>query len=252
MSLEKKIVLVTGGASGIGRATVNRLAVDGAHVIVADLQLELAGEVVNDVTSAGGSAELCELDVANQGAAAAAIKEIVNTHGRLDGAFNNAGITGPTVKLLDIDPAEWARVLAVNLTGVFSCVQAEIAQMVQQESGGSIVNTASICGLVALPHATAYNTAKHGVVGLTKSAALEYGPKNIRVNAVCPGFIDTPMLAQGAGASEEILSGVINSLPMRRIAGAGEVADVVAWLLSAQSSYVTGVAMPIDGGWTAQ
>ena len=252
MSLEKKIVLVTGGASGIGRATVNRLAVDGAHVIVADLQLELAGEVVNDVTSAGGSAELCELDVANQGAAAAAIKEIVNTHGRLDGAFNNAGITGPTVKLLDIDPAEWARVLAVNLTGVFSCVQAEIAQMVQQESGGSIVNTASICGLVDLPHATAYNTAKHGVVGLTKSAALEYGPKNIRVNAVCPGFIDTPMLAQGAGASEEILSGVINSLPMRRIAGAGEVADVVAWLLSAQSSYVTGVAMPIDGGWTTQ
>ena len=252
MSLDKKIVLVTGGASGIGRATVNRLAVDGAHVIVADLQLELAGEVVNEVRSAGGSAELCELDVAKPGAAAAAVKEIVNTHGRLDGAFNNAGITGPTVKLLDIDPAEWARVLAVNLTGVFSCVQAEIAQMAHQESGGSIVNTASICGLVALPHATAYNSAKHGVVGLTKSAALEYGPKNIRVNAVCPGFIDTPMLAQGAGASEEILSGVISSLPIRRIAGAGEVADVVAWLLSAQSSYVTGVAMPIDGGWTVQ
>ena len=105
---------------------------------------------------------------------------------------------------------------------------------------------------MALPHATAYNAAKHGVIGLTKSAALEYGPKNIRVNAVCPGFIDTPMLAQGAGASPEVLEGVLRSVPMRRVAGPEEVADVVAWLLSAQSSYVTGVAMPIDGGWVTQ
>jgi len=252
MSLGNKIILVTGGASGIGRATVNRLALDGAHVIVADTQAELAAEVVTEAKSAGGSAELLEFDVAEPGAAANAVKTIVTTHGRLDGAFNNAGITGPTVKLLDIDPMEWARVLAVNLTGVFSCVQAEIAQMIQQESGGSIVNTASICGLVALPHATAYNSAKHGVVGLTKSAALEYGPKNIRVNAVCPGFIDTPMLAKGAGASETVLNGVINSLPMRRIASPEEVAEAVAWLLSPQSSYLTGVAMPVDGGWTVQ
>jgi len=252
MNLENKIVLVTGGASGIGRATVNRLALDGAHVIVADRQVELSNEVVTEVIQAGGSAEMCELDVAEEGAAAAAIKAIVSSHGRLDGAFNNAGITGPTVKLLDIDPKEWAQVLAVNLTGVFSCVQAEIAQMVQQEAGGSIVNTASICGLVALPHATAYNSAKHGVIGLTKSAAVEYGPKKIRVNAVCPGFIDTPMLAKGAGASQEVLDGVVSQLPIRRIADPSEVADVVAWLMSPHSSYVTGVAMPIDGGWTAQ
>jgi len=252
MSLDNKVVLVTGGASGIGRATVNRLALDGAHVVVADRQVELAGEVVTEVKQAGGSAEVCELDVAEEGAAAAAIQAIVSTHGRLDCAFNNAGITGPTVKLLDIDPKEWARVLSVNLTGVFSCVQAEIAQMVNQETGGNIVNTASICGLVALPHAAAYNSAKHGVIGLTKSAAVEYGAKNIRVNAVCPGFIDTPMLAEGAGQSQEVLDGVISQLPIPRIAGASEVADVVAWLLSAQSSYVTGVAMPIDGGWTAQ
>ena len=252
MSLENKVVLVTGGASGIGRASVNRLALDGAHVVVADRQVALAGEVVAEVGQAGGSAEVCELDVAEEGAAAAAVSAIVATHGRLDGAFNNAGIVGPMVKLLDIEPSEWARVLAVNLTGVFSCVQAEIAQMIKQESGGSIVNTASICGLVALSHAAAYNAAKHGVVGLTKSAAIEYGPKNIRVNAVCPGFIDTPMLAQGAGSNEEVLSGITGSLPIRRIAGASEVADVVAWLLSAQSSYVTGVAMPVDGGWTAQ
>ncbi|MDG1234340.1 MAG: SDR family NAD(P)-dependent oxidoreductase [Pseudomonadales bacterium] len=252
MSVDKKVVLVTGGASGIGHATVNRLASDGAHLVVADRQVELSHEVVREVIQAGGSAEVCELDVAAEGAAAAAVQTIVAKHGRLDCAFNNAGITGPTVKLLDIEPQEWASVLAVNLTGVFSCVQAEIAQMVQQETGGSIVNTASICGLVALPHATAYNAAKHGVIGLTKSAAVEYGPKKIRVNAVCPGFIDTPMLAKGAGASQEILNGVVSQLPIRRIAGASEVADVVAWLLSEQSSYVTGVAMPIDGGWTAQ
>ena len=252
MSVDKKVVLVTGGASGIGHATVNLLASDGAHLVVADRQVELSHEVVREVIQAGGSAEVCELDVAAEGAAAAAVQTIVAKHGRLDCAFNNAGITGPTVKLLDIEPQEWASVLAVNLTGVFSCVQAEIAQMVQQETGGSIVNTASICGLVALPHATAYNAAKHGVIGLTKSAAVEYGPKKIRVNAVCPGFIDTPMLAKGAGASQEILNGVVSQLPIRRIAGASEVADVVAWLLSEQSSYVTGVAMPIDGGWTAQ
>jgi len=154
--------------------------------------------------------------------------------------------------LLEIEPAEWARVMSVNLTGVFSCVQAEIAQMVQQDSGGSIVNASSICGLVALPQATAYNAAKHGVIGLTKSAALEYGPDNIRVNAVCPGFIDTPMLAQGAGAVPEVLAGVVATLPIRRVADASEVADVVAWLLSPQSSYVTGLAMPIDGGWVVQ
>jgi NAD(P)-dependent dehydrogenase (short-subunit alcohol dehydrogenase family) len=252
MSVDQKIVLVTGGASGIGHATVTRLARDGAHVVVADRQVELSNKVVAEVIQAGGSAEVCELDVAEQGAAAAAVKAIVAKHGRLDCAFNNAGITGPTVKLLDINPQQWAEVLSVNLTGVFSCVHAEIAQMVKQETGGSIVNTASICGLVALPQATAYNSAKHGVIGLTKSAAVEYGPKNIRVNAVCPGFIDTPMLAEGAGANQDVLDGVVNQLPIRRIAGPNEVADVIAWLFSSQSSYVTGVAMPIDGGWTAQ
>ena len=252
MRLDDQVILVTGGASGIGQATVKRLAQDGAHVIVADVQMDLATDVAAEVNSAGGSAEVYELDVAEEGAAAAAVAAIVGNHGRLDGAFNNAGIVGPTTKLLEIEPAEWARVMSVNLTGVFSCVQAEIAQMVQQQSGGSIVNASSICGLVALPQATAYNAAKHGVVGITKTAALEYGPNNIRVNAICPGFIDTPMLAHGAGADPNVLAGVVATLPIRRVASADEVADVVAWLLSAESSYVTGVAMPIDGGWVVQ
>lgn len=252
MNLRDKVVLVTGGASGIGRATVNRLADDGAHVVVADMQVDLAAEAVAEVQKADGSAEICELDVADHGAVAAAVAAIAAEHGRLDGAFNNAGIGGPTAKVVDIDPAEWARVLAVNLTGVFNCVQAEIAQMVTQETGGSIVNTASIGGVIALPRAAGYNAAKHGVVGLTKTAAIEYGSRNIRVNAVCPGFIDTPMLEAGAAATPERRDLIAGAVPMRRVAGPEEVADVVAWLLSAQSGYVTGVAMPVDGGFTAK
>lgn len=250
--LENNVVLVTGGASGIGRATVNRLASDGAYVVIADLQRELAVEAVAEVEQAGGSAQVCELDVSDYDAVAAAVAEIAAEHGRLDGAFNNAGIGGPTAKIIDIDPADWAQVLAVNLTGVFNCVQAELAQMTSQESGGSIVNTASIAGVVGLPRAGAYNAAKHGVVGLTKTAAIDYAGRNIRVNAVCPGFIDTPMLHSSAGATDEMRDRLAAAVPMRRVASPQEIADVVAWLLSSHSSYVTGVAIPIDGGFTAR
>lgn len=251
-NLENNIILVTGGASGIGRATVNRLARDGAHVVVADLQAELAAEAVAEVEAAGGSAEVCVLNVADHGAVTTAVAAIVAEHGRLDGAFNNAGIGGPSAKVADIDPADWASVIAVNLTGVFNCVQAELAHMVTQDSGGSIVNTASIAGVIGLPRAGAYNAAKHGVVGLTKTAAIDYASRNIRINAVCPGFIDTPMLASNAGSSDKGRERIAQAVPMRRVAGAEEIADVVAWLLSAQSSYVTGVAMPVDGGFTAR
>lgn len=252
MSVRDKVVLVTGGASGIGRATVDRLAADGAHVVVADVQMDLAAQAVTEVAAAGGSAQVCELDVADHGAVAAAIAAIAAEHGRLDGAFNNAGIGGPTAKVADTDPADWARVLAVNLTGVFNCVQAEIAQMATQDSGGSIVNTASIGGVVALPRAVAYTAAKHGVVGITRTAAIEYASRNIRVNAVCPGFIDTPMLAEGAAPNDEARARVAGAVPMRRVAEPEEIADVVAWLLSSRSSYVTGIAMPVDGGFTAR
>ncbi len=252
MSLDGKVVLVTGGASGIVRASVERLARDGAHVIVADIQTELAAQVVAGVGGDGGSAEVCQLDVTDHAAVGAAVAAIVASHGRLDGAFNNAGIEGPAAKTLNIDPAAWAAVLAVNLTGVFNCVQAELGQMTKQDSGGSIVNTASIAGVIGLPGASAYNAAKHGVVGLTKTAALEYASRNIRVNAVCPGFIDTPMFGRVADASEKIRDQMIGAVPMRRVASPTEIADVVAWLMSAQSSYVTGVAIPVDGGWTAQ
>jgi len=250
--LNNKVIVVTGGASGIGRAAVDRLARDGAHVVVADLQAEPAAAAVAEVQAAGGSAQVCELDVSDHGAVAAAVADIAAEHGRLDGAFNNAGVGGPSAKVHDIDPAAWEQVIAVNLTGVFNCIHAELAQMIQQESGGSIVNTASIAGVIGLPRAGAYNAAKHGVVGLTKTAAIDYASRNIRVNAVCPGFIDTPMLRENAGATDESLDRVRSVVPMRRVAGPQEIADVVAWLLSPQSSYVTGVAMPVDGGFTAR
>jgi NAD(P)-dependent dehydrogenase (short-subunit alcohol dehydrogenase family) len=252
MSLDGKVILVTGGASGIGKATVERLALDGAHVIVADVQTELAAQVVADVSGNGGNAEACALDVTDHAAASAAVAAIAASHGRLDGAFNNAGIEGPSAKVLDVDPSAWARVLAVNLTGVFNCVQAELGQMVNQDTGGCIVNTASIAGVVGLPGAAAYNSAKHGVVGLTKTVALEYASRNVRVNAVCPGLIDTPMFGRVTDASVKNRDKMMGGVPMRRVASPNEIADVVAWLMSAQSSYVTGVAIPVDGGWTAQ
>lgn len=252
MLLNDKVILVTGGASGIGRATSVRLGREGALVVIADRDADGAIEAAAEIEQAGGSAQACGLDVADHDAVAAAVDDIVATHGRLDGAFNNAGIGGPTAKMLDIDPADWAQVLAVNLTGVFSCMQAEIAHMRAQDSGGSIVNTASIGGLIALPRASAYNAAKHGVVGLTKTAAIEYAARNIRVNAVCPGFIDTPMLEAGAATTPERRDMLNKVVPMRRVARPDEIADVVAWLLSDQSGYVTGTAMPIDGGFTAK
>ena len=247
--LEGKVAVITGAASGIGEASARRFVEEGCKVVLGDIQPDLGQALAEEL---GADVIFVECNVTVEKDISHLVDVAVNKFGKLDVMFNNAGIVGPTAKLLEIKPEEWAQVLAVNLTSVFSCLQAEIAQMIQQESGGSIVNTASICGLVALPHASAYNAAKHGIVGLTKSSALEYGPQNIRVNAVCPGFIDTPMLAKGAGANAKVLEKVVRTIPMRRVAGANEVADVVAWLLSAQSSYVSGVAMPIDGGWVVQ
>jgi NAD(P)-dependent dehydrogenase (short-subunit alcohol dehydrogenase family) len=250
--LTGKTILVTGGASGIGRATAQQLSVDGAHVAIADIHERAAQEVANTIVAAGGSADAFAVDIADEDAVRATIKEIVSRHGSLDGAFNNAGIEGPTAKIVDVSMADWERVLRVNLTGVFVCLKCEIEQMLLQSEGGCIVSTASVAGLVGLAGAASYNAAKHGVVGLTKTVALEYASRNIRVNAVCPGFIDTPMLDRVTDASVKIRDQLIAAVPMRRVAQAGEIADVVAWLLSERSSYMNGVAVPVDGGWVAQ
>ena len=248
--LKNQNILITGGASGIGRASAMTIAKDGAHVIIADLS---AGtEVVEAIRSAGGSAECHELDVTCEDDVRTLVRDVVTRRGALNGAFNNAGIEGPTAKIVDLSFEDWERVIQINLTGVFTCMKCEIEQMVEQDDGGSIVSTASIAGLVGLAGAPAYNAAKHGVIGLTKTCALEYASKNIRVNAVCPGFIDTPMLDRVTSASALIRDRLIGAIPQRRVAQPEEIADVVAWLLSDRSSYMNGAALPVDGGWVAQ
>ena len=250
--LEGKVILVTGGSTGIGRATSTILAQEGANVIIADIQDAEGAKTVGMVQAVGGQAEYHHVDVSDYAEVSALVSGIAARHGRLDGAFNNAGIEGPTAKIFDYSVEEWNRVVRINLTGVFICIKCEIEQMKKQDGGGSIVSTASAAGLIGIPGASAYNAAKHGVVGLTKTAALEYASRNIRFNAVCPGFIETPMLNRVTDQSVKIRDTLIASVPMKRVAQASEIGDAVAWLLSDRSSYVTGVALPVDGGWVAQ
>ena len=249
--LTDKVIVVTGGSTGIGRATAKILGAEGATVAILDVQDAEGANTIEMITDAGGKAEYHHVDVSDYAGVRSVIGAIVTAHGKLDGAFNNAGIEGPTAKILDVEMEDWDRVIRVNLTGVFVCMKCEIEQMVKQDTGGSIVSTASAAGLIGIPGAASYNSSKHGVVGLTKTVALEYASKNIRVNAVCPGFIETPMLSRVTDASVKIRDYMIGTVPMRRVAEPSEIGEVAAWLMSDKSSYVTGVAMPVDGGYTA-
>lgn len=251
-SLDGKVILVTGGSTGIGRATAQILGREGATVVIADIQDKEGAATVESIRAEGGTAEYHRADVGDYAQVHALIADIARRLGGLHGAFNNAGIEGPTAKILDVSMHDWERVIRVNLTGVFICMKCEIELMTKQGHGGSIVNTASAAGLIGIPGAVGYNAAKHGVVGLTKTVALEYASRNIRVNAVCPGFIETPMLNRVTDASVKIREQLISAVPMRRVAQPSEIGDTVAWLLSEKSTYVTGVALPVDGGWVAQ
>jgi len=250
--LEGKIAFVTGGSTGIGRATSLILAKEGAIVAIADVQDDEGAATVGMIEEISGRAEYHHVDVSDFGQVDAVIKDIAARHGSLDCAFNNAGIEGPTAKIEKVTTEDWDRVIGVNLTGVFNCMKCEIEQMAKQETGGSIVGTSSAAGLIGIPGAPSYNAAKHGVVGLTKTVALEYASRNIRVNAVCPGFIETPMYDRVTDASVKIREQMIKMVPMRRVAEPSEIGDAVAWLLSDKASYVTGVSLPVDGGWVAQ
>ncbi len=250
--LTNKVILVTGGSTGIGRATAKVLGTEGATVIIADVQDQEGATTVEMVNDSGGKAEYHHVDVSDYEQVRALVTHVAESHGSLDGAFNNAGIEGPTAKILDVPVEAWERVIRVNLTGVFICMKCEIEQMVKQDSGGSIVSTSSAAGLIGIPGAASYNASKHGVIGLTKTIALEYASKKVRANAVCPGFIETPMLDRVTDASVKIRDQLIGAVPMRRVAQPSEIGETAAWLLSDKSSYVTGVAMPVDGGWVAQ
>ena len=251
--LEGKVALVTGGGGGIGRATALAMVREGARVAVADFDAAAARDTVAQINERGGQAITLAGDVSRAEDAVAMVQDTVTAYGRLDCAFNNAGIAGFQVAAAGKKTAEWSeesfdRMIAVNLKGVWLCLREELRQMLRQGGGGAIVNTGSIAGLVGLPTSSAYVAAKHGVLGLTKTAAIEYAASGIRVNAVCPGYIETRM-------TEEVMrrrgDAVLAHTPLRRMGTPGEIAEMVVFLCSDRASYVTGAAYNVDGGWMA-
>lgn len=242
------VALVTGGASGIGKAACMAYAREAASVCVVDRDLDMANETVAELTASGARAVAIAADVSSEQQVNAMVEQAIKAFGRIDCCFNNAGIgtvgTNSRGKsLADIDLADWQRMLAVNLTGVFLCMKYQLPAL--QERGGAIVNTASIAGLTALAGAAAYVASKHGVVALTKSAAIEYGQKGVRVNAVCPGHIDTPLLGIPDPQQEQLL---LKRNPMNRYGTPEEVAELVIWLSSGRASFINGAAFTADGG----
>jgi NAD(P)-dependent dehydrogenase (short-subunit alcohol dehydrogenase family) len=249
---EGKVALVTGGGSGIGRATALAFARAGARVVVADIGVAGGTETVQLIHQAGGAATFVETDVSQAAAVAALIAKAVSTYGRLDWAHNNAGIEGVEARTADYPEEDWDRVIAINLKGVWLCMKYEILQM-QQQGGGAIVNTASIAGLVGAYRMPAYVASKHGVAGLTKAAALEYAKAGIRVNAVCPGVIRTPMVERFFFQRHPRAESRLTAFePIGRLGTPQEVAEAVVWLCSDAASFVTGHTMAVDGGIVAQ
>jgi NAD(P)-dependent dehydrogenase (short-subunit alcohol dehydrogenase family) len=251
--LNGRVAMVTGAASGIGRASALAFAEDGARVVVADVAVDQGRATVDLIEAAGGEAIFVPADVSRRADVEQLVKAAIDTFGRLDCAHNNAGIEGATpagTQFHDYPDEMWDRVLGINLKGVWMCMQAEIVQMLAQ-GGGAIVNTASIAGLVG-GFGGAYSAAKHGVVGLTKVAALEYATRGIRVNAVCPGGIRTPMLERVFARRPETEQLFVAGEPVGRLGTPAEIAAAVVWLCSDGASFLTGVALPVDGGWVAR
>ena len=250
-SLENKVALVTGAASGIGRASSLILAREGAKMVVSDIDASGAEETLSLIKERGGDGVFVHADVSKSNDVQELISRAVSTYGRLDCAYNNAGIEGYMSGRLHEYPEEtWDRLVDINIKGVWLCLKYEIPLMLEQ-GGGAIVNTASVAGLVGARRLSAYIASKHAVVGLTKAAALEYAQDGIRVNAVCPGTIDTPMLDRliaGWKTDEDMNT----RHPIGRLGTPAEIAETVAWLCSDAASLVTGIAMAVDGGQTAE
>lgn len=249
--LEGKIISVTGAGTGIGEGSARVLAREGATLVLSDIDEKAAQETADRVIRAGGRAIAVRTDVSDAAQVQALVDLAVKEFGRLDGAFNNAGISGPSVPMIDYSDADFDKVQSTDLRSVWLCMKAQIRQMLTQQGGGAILNTASVGGLVGKPAISAYIAAKHGVIGLTKTAALEYGSQGVRVNAVCPGVIRTPMLDAlikgGQMGTEEQWAAI---QPVGRLGTPEEIGELAAWVLSDRASLLHGQSIAMDGGFT--
>ncbi|MCK9402503.1 MAG: SDR family oxidoreductase [Chitinophagaceae bacterium] len=247
---EGRVAIVTGGSFGIGRATAVAFAMRGAKVVIADCMVDKENETLSLIKNAGGDAMFIQCDVSDSFAVKDMIEKVIARFGRIDYAFNNAGIEGLLNNTHECTEANWDKTLSINLKGVWLCMKYEIQQMLKVKKG-VIINCASVAGLNGFAGLPAYTASKHGIVGLTRSAALEYAKQGIRINAVCPGVIHTPMIDRITGKDKEVEKIYIGLEPIGRMGNPEEVAEAVVWLCSDAASFVTGIAMPVDGGFTA-
>jgi len=249
--LENKTVFITGGLSGIGKACAIAAAKEGANIVVADMKTANTDKAMQEIKKVNTKAIFIECDVSVFVQVQTAVEKSVTTFGTLDVALNNAGVGGEPNKVADMTEEAWLKVIGINLNGVFNCMKHELTQMVKQKKG-VIVNMASILGKVGFATSSHYVAAKHGVIGLTQTAALEYATEGIRINAICPGFIDTPLLTKGIISDRaDVKQQIIDLHPMKRLGKSEEIANGFIFLASDDSSFVSGTSLEIDGGYLA-
>lgn len=249
LSFENKVALVTGAGSGMGLATAQAFAAEGAAVVLADVNEAAVREAAHQLVAGGHKVLAIRCDVADEAQVKAMVEQTVSTFGRLDAAFNNAGVQSPVAETADASGEDFDRTIAINLRGVWNCMKYELLQMRKQRSG-AIVNNSSIGGLIGLPGRAIYHASKHGVIGLTRSASLEYAAKGIRINAICPGTFDTPMVQEMIAKDPEAMKEIMREQPIGRLGRAEEIACAVLWLCGPGSTFVIGHALAVDGGFT--